>query len=208
MFIIMFLDISDNNTNTEFFKNNFDKKYIRDYFFIYILLLYQSYSSSHYSRLLTKFPADVQMIETDAKYLEQLESLARQISLFLVKSFYESVSNVQHQNGVYLCVKKALRIEENMKSITVGLEALCGIEVERQRKDDEEKESKRERAINTGLTLFGFLVVISTMIDALNLVDWFKGNSMGGWHIASVSIILFVTVVVLIVLLVNSIKKK
>ena len=130
---------SDNESNAKFFEDNFRGRYVRDYFFIYILLLYQTYSSTHYSRLLAKLPAEVKSIESDKKYIELLENIHSQINLFLVKSTYESVSNIQHQNGAYIYGKKALRIEEDMKSLTVGLEALRGIERERQKMFDEEK---------------------------------------------------------------------
>lgn len=225
--------VSDNASNAIFFEDNFKGKYIRDYFFIYVLLLYQAYSCAHYSRILTRLPADVQAIESDRKYLSLLESLNRQINLFFVKSVYESVSNIQHQNGVYIYGKHALRIEEDMKSLTVGLEALREIEVERQKKIDEEKErelekieqiareelvkkekveqeiiDKKERAINKGLVVFGFLVVISTAIDALTLVDWFKNNTMEIGHWISLGVIAVLTVFMFIVLVVNLHKKK
>ena len=225
--------VSNNTSNAYFFEDNFKGKYIRDYFFIYVLLLYQTYSCAHYSRLLTKLPADVQAIESDRKYLNLLESLNRQINLFLVKSVYESVSNIQHQNGAYIYGKNTLRIEEDMKSLTVGLEALREIEVERQKKIDEEKErelekkeqvareelikkekaeqdiiDKKERAINKGLVIFGFLVVISTAIDALTLVDWFKNNTMEIGHWISLGVIAVLTVFMFIVLIVNLHKKK
>lgn len=225
--------VSNNASNATFFEDNFKGKYIRDYFFIYVLLLYQTYSCAHYSRILTELPADVQAIESDRMYLSLLESLNRQINLFLVKSVYESVSNIQHQNGAYIYGKKALRIEEDMKSLTVGLEALREIEVERQKEIDEEKErelekieqiareelikkekaeqeliDKKERAINKGLVVFGFLVVISTAIDALNLVDWFNDNTMEIGHWISLGVIAVLTVFMFIVLIVNLLKKK
>lgn len=225
--------VSNNASNATFFEDNFKGKYIRDYFFVYVLLLYQTYSCAHYSRILTKLPADIQAIECDGKYLGLLESLNSQINLFLVKSVYESVSNIQHQNGAYIYGKKALRIEADMKSITVGLEAIREIEVERQKKIDEDKKrelekrehiareelvkkekaeqeliDKKDRAINKGLVIFGFLVVISAAIDALNLVDWFKDNTMEIGHWISLGVIAVLTVFMFIVLVVNLHKKK
>lgn len=236
--------VSNNESNASFFENNFKGKYVRDYFYIYMLLLYQTYSSIHYSRLLTKLPAEVKNIESDKKYIELLESLHVQINLFLVKSTYESVSNIQHQNGAYIYGKKSLRIEENMKSLTMGLEALRGIEVERQKALDEEKRiqlekieqqekdaleqmkkiekeeiekkekieqeliDKKDRALNKGLVIFGFLVVISAAIDALNLVDWFNDHTMEWGHWVSLGAIALLTIFMFIVLLVNTHRKK
>lgn len=235
--------VSNNESNATFFEDNFKGKYIRDYFFIYVLLLYQTYSSAQYSRLLTKLPADMKAIESDEKYLKMLESLDSQINLFFVKSVYESVSNIQHQNGAYIYGKKALRIEEDMKSLTIGLEALRGIEVERRkkiyetnrieiekkeqiaRKELEQKEKadreaserkekaeqelidKKDRALNKGLVIFGFLVVISATIDALDLVDWFREHSMGIGHWISIGVIAALTIYMFVVLIVNTHKK-
>ena len=208
------------------------------------MLLYQTYSSTHYSRLLAKLPAEVKSIESDKKYIELLENIHSQINLFLVKSTYESVSNIQHQNGAYIYGKKALRIEEDMKSLTVGLEALRGIERERQKMFDEEKRiylekkeqqekevleqkrkferdenerketieqeflEKKDRALNMGLVIFGFLVVFSVAIDALNLVDWFKDHTMEWGHWFSLGVIAVLTIFMFIVLVVNTRKKK
>lgn len=225
--------VSNNESNATFFEDNFKGKYIRDYFFIYVLLLYQTYSSAHYSRLLTKLPADVKSIESNSKYIKLLELLDSQINLFLVKSVYESVSNIQHQNGAYIYGKKALRIEEDMKSLTVGLEALRRIEVERQKKINEDNRiqlekreqvareelerkekaeqeliDKKDRALNKGLVIFGFLVVISAAIDALNLVDWFRDHTMEVGHWISLGVIAVLTIFMFIVLIFSTNKKK
>lgn len=211
--------VSDNESNATFFEDNFKGKYVKDYFFIYVMLLYQTYSSANYSRLLTKLPAEIKTIESDKKYTELLESLHDQINLFLVKSTYESVSNIQHQNGTYIYGKKALRIEEDMKSLTVGLEALRGIEAERQKVLDEKRrvqlekieqdlKDKKDRALNNGLVIFGFLVVISASIDALNLVDWFKGHTMELGHWIFLGVIALLTIFMIIVLIVNTRRKK
>lgn len=235
--------VSNKESNAAFFEDNFKGKYIRDYFFIYVLLLYQTYSSAHYSKMLTKLPAEVRAIESDEKYLKMLELLDSQINLFLVKSVYESVSNIQHQNGAYIYGKKVLRIEEDMKSLTIGLEALRGIEVEKRKKIDEtnrieiekreqiarreleQKEKadreaferkekaeqelidKKDRALNKGIAIFGLLVVISVTIDALNLVDWFEGHSMGIAHWFSICVIAALTIYMFVVLIVNTHKK-
>ena len=137
-----------------------------------------------------------------------------------------------------------MRIEEDMKSLTVGLEALRGIEVGRQKKLDEEKRiqlekkeqqekealeqqkkiekeenekkekaeqdlrDKKDRALNVGLVIFGFLVVFSVTIDALNLVDWFKDHTLGWGHCVSLGIIALLTGFMFIVLIVNTRRKK
>ena len=75
-------------------------------------------------------------------------------------------------------------------------------------KTEQELIDKKERAINKGLVVFGFLVVISTAIDALNLVDWFNDNTMEIGHWISLGVIAVLTVFMFIVLIVNLLEKK
>lgn len=201
--------VSDDESNGAFFENNFKEKFIKDYFFIYVLLLYQTYSCAHYSRLLTKLPADLKAVEKKTVYTDRMKTLEAQINLFLVKSTYESVSNIQHQNGVYIYGKKVLRIEEDVKSLTAGLTALRGIEEEKQRYIVQRRKDKKDRAINKGLIIFGFIVVVSAALDALNLVDWFcnEQTTINVWHIVALGGIGSLTLFMIVVLIVNTLRK-
>lgn len=205
--------VSNNESNEAFFAENFKCKYVSDYFFIYILLLYQSYSCAHYSRLLTTLPAEAELFEKDVKYVNELESLDNQIKLFLVKSVYESVSNIQHQNGAYKYGKKVLSLDEDIKSLTIGLDALRQIEsgkqkalIEEKEKISQEKSEKKDRALNKGIVIFGFLVVASAAVDAVNLVDWFIENmsKINIGHILSLGAIGILTLFMFIVLIINT----
>lgn len=184
------------DSNETFFDGQFKEKYVRDYFFIYLLLAYQSYSCAHYSRLLAKLPADEKLFDKKAKYIDKLESLNGQINLFLVKSVFESVSNIHHQNGVYRYGKASLCVEEDIQSLTIGLDAL----------KDMEKE-KRDRKVDIALVIFGFMVVVSAWIDGLNLVDWFMKNSINPWHIGISIGIVLLTLYLIVTLAWNSKKK-
>ncbi len=199
---------SNNDTNSDFFENNFIGKFVRDYFFIYVLNLYQTYSCSHYSRLLTKLPADVKTIDNNEIYVNRIESLDTQINLFLVKSTYETVSNIQHQNGAYIYSKQALRIEEDMESLTKGLRALRSIEDEKQKEIEQERIDKKDRAINNGLILFGFIAVVSAMIDALNLIDWvYSPNVKSVWHILILLFIAVPAIYMILIFVINTRRK-
>ncbi len=195
----------NNTTNADFFEHNFPGKFIRDYFFIYILRSYQSYSCAHYSRLLTKLPADEEVVNKQEMYADRLESLNGQINLFLVKSVFESVSNIHHQNGLYRYGKSALCIEEDIRSLTIGLGALEEMETEKRKQSELKAKEKREEKINLALIVFGFMVVISAWIDGLNLVDWFMngGNKINLWHIVVSGGIFVLTLYLIIILLRN-----
>lgn len=165
--------VSDSQTtNNDFWKNNFAKKFTSDYFFIYMLLLYQTYSCAHFSRLLTRLPAEELVLMDNKEYIDEVRILDAKINLFLVKSTYELVSNIQHQNGTYIYGKKVLRIEEDIKSLTAGLTALREFAEEKQKKDEQARIDKRNGILNWGVTIFGLLGLISFLDDGMDLVDW------------------------------------
>ncbi len=157
--------VINDNTNTQFFKGEFGDRFKREYFFIYMLLLFQSYSCAHYSRLLTKLPANEKAFESGNEHIDKLESINGQINLFMVKSVFDSISNMGHQNEVYRYGKSRLYIDEDIQSLTIGLDALRDI-----------VRDKRESKVNRALIIFGFIVVVSAWIDGVNLVDWFLGK--------------------------------
>ena len=218
------------DTNEAFFAGQFREKFVRDYFFIYLLLAYQSYSCAHYSRLLTKLPADEELFNEQLMYADKLESLNGEINLFLVKSVFESVSNIHQQNEIYRFGKTALRIEEDIRSLTIGLGALEEMvndkrkqkeqkerEAEKEEKEEryrkeqarkeaeDEIEEKRDRKINRALSVFGLMVVVSALIDGLNLVDWFMKprRNINSWHVVICVVIVILTLYLIFNLLRN-----
>ena len=194
--------VSDDTTNEEFFKGQFREKFIRDYFYIYILLLYQSFSCAHFSWLLTNLPAEETQFEKSSKYRELLETLNERINLFLVKSVFESVSNIHHQNDFYRYGKGVLCIDDDIQSLTIGLDALKEIEGD-----------KRDRKINNALAVFGFMVVISALIDGVAFVDWvtarIRPQIAGYINIGHISVCLFIILlaIYLVVVLLKDKKK-
>lgn len=196
--------VSNQETNEEFFSGQFREKYVRDYFFMYLLLCYQTYSCAHYSRLLTKLPAEEAMFGKKKSYSDKLEAVNGQVNLFLVKSVFDSVSTVHHQNEVYRYGKKSLSINEDIQSLTIGLEALRDIERE-----------KRDRKLNSAISIFGLLVVVSTLLDGFNLVDWVDMNCFGGnmsakelVYIVVAGVVIFIAINLVVALVRNHNKTK
>lgn len=87
------------NEDNNVFRNGLETRIRSDYFFIYILALYQSYSLLNYlRRMTTEHSADP---EKYLKLSEEGDSLGRfvaELNTFLMKGMYTSVSSVQHQN--------------------------------------------------------------------------------------------------------------
>lgn len=191
--------VTNSESNEVFFETGFRERYIRDYFFIFLLLSFQSYSCAHYSRLLTGLPANEKAFDKKISYYNMLEKLSEKINLFLVKSIFDSISNVQHQNGVYRYGKEALCIESDIQSLTIGLDALKELESE-----------KKNGKVELALVIFGFMVVVSALLDGLNLVDWFRDNigSFSLMHMGVSAFIILLTVYLIFVLLWSNRKGK
>ena len=190
-------------TNSYFFLNHFDKKFKNDYFFIYIILLYQSYSCFYYSNKLTyEIPSNINEFEKDGTQLDKLENLERNINLFLVKGIYGSISNIHQQDEIYKYGKKSLGIDEDMKSLTVGLEALRQLEIEKRQKE----KSKRDENMNTAVIMLSLLTTISAFVNAINIGDWYLSGGLSRIstvHIIILSIVLLLVMFFLFALLKN-----
>ena len=183
--------------------NHFDKKFKNDYFFIYIILLYQSYSCFYYSNKLTyEIPSNINEFEKDGTQLDKLENLESNINLFLVKGIYGSISNIHQQDEIYKYGKKSLGIDEDMKSLTVGLEALRQLEIEKRQKEN----SKRDENMNTAVIMLSLLTTISAFVNAINIGDWYLSGGLSRIstvHIIILSIVLLLVMFFLFALLKN-----
>ncbi|MGN0168502.1 MAG: hypothetical protein ACI4AB_10695 [Acetatifactor sp.] len=172
--------VQNHSVNEFFFSNYMPNKIASDYFVLYILLLYQSYSLLHYANKIEKdMSADFRVYKDAAPGVaEWLEEFETEINVFLIKSVYASVSHIQHQNGFYEYVSKQLRIREDIDSLTLGLRSLDELQQMRQRKRDEEQEEK----LSTALGVLSLLAIISGFSDGFGFVDqmtvYFRGT---GW---------------------------
>ncbi len=141
-----------------------------DYFFLYMLALYQSYTLLHYSELIAeKLSATQGDYKNYSKKLESsLDDLTTELNVFLAKSVYASVSHIQHQNEFFKQVSESLLIKENIASVSAGIEALNNIE----RTLYEDEVEKKNRYLNSCLTIVSFLALFS----AFNDVNEFLNN--------------------------------
>lgn len=164
----------------EFFRHNMRAKIINDYFILYILLLYQSYSLLRFSiSIMENLPAGPEAYLTDTgRSMEMLGKLNCEINTFLVKGMHTSVSFVNHQNLFFRYVMEALHIEEDIKSVTVGLNALLELQnsIEKQQEALAEKQEEQQRrraddAMNDSLGLISMLAIISAFTDGLGLIS-------------------------------------
>ena len=107
-----------------------------------------------------------------------------------------------------------LGINEDISSITAGLEGFGAIERARKNleeklvkeKEEAEKEVK-DAKLNRAVTVFGFMVVISAILDGLNLVEWFRANTLDYIHLIVMAGIILITLYLIVEILLQRNKK-
>ncbi len=134
--------------NRNFYAGTIISKIRCDYFTMYLKALYQSYSLLLYAQRIQKeIPAKNGGRLTEGAD-DKISEIYEEINLFLTKSMATSVSHIDHQSGFYNFLKRQLRVQEDVASVTAGLNALDSLK--RQQKQREETarlqaEWKKER---------------------------------------------------------------
>lgn len=163
---------SEDNRKT--FKEQLLKKAGSDYFTLYMKALYQSFSLLLYAEKIQSGISAVKMHLSESD--TNVNLLYNEINLFLTKSMATSVSHIHHQSEFYIYIKKRLRIDEDVDSVTAGLNAMDGLQ--REMREEEEKESSDKIQFIMGIfTLFG---IFSALVDSCELFNMFSQD--GSWH--------------------------
>lgn len=184
-----------NADNKAFF--NDPSKVMGDYFELFIMLLYQSYTlvlcSEKIANGLSANSEDYK--KYSAETIEELENINIDLNVFLAKSVYSSVSHVQHQNDFYEYVSSTLRIKENIESVSAGIEALRNLENNLM----EEEKEKQQRSLEVGVTLISILAIFSAFNDTNDFINNYLPYIWEGSLISIISngFILLITLIVL-----------
>ena len=118
-----------NEENRHYLKTNLSDNVRRDYFMIYILLLYQLYSLIHFSEKIEyELSADAKdYLKAPEAYNLKLKEIQAEINTFLLKSVHTSVSQMQTQNDFYQFAKKNLRLREEIQLSLIHILNMDGI---------------------------------------------------------------------------------
>ena len=187
-----------NDGNRAFFTGNFNDNIRKDYFFLYLLTLYQSFSLMHFSEICsTEFPSDPTLYNESPEIGARLDALVSELNTFLMKGMHSSVSSVQHHNDFYNYLTARLMIREDIESIKIGTEALVEIQHSRReraeaklREAEAEAEKQRDRRQNIALavlSLFSLFAVFGEIhelywnIVKLQPVAIMQEISNGSW---------------------------
>lgn len=193
--------------NEKVFTKVIPGKIRRDYFALYLKVLYQSYSLLIYAeKIQSEISADTRSYLNE--YMNQdIEKLFVEINLFLTKSMATSVSHIHNQSEFYVFLKKQLRIQEDVESVTAGLAALDTLqrkqreqEARETRAQNEDREKRRDEKTQAIMGLFALLGIFSAFLDGFDLVGKFSPG--GEWSQLSGATlyvtILFITIAAII----------
>ena len=161
--------------NDFFFKNVAARKIRVNYFTLYIRVLYQSYSLLRFNHLLAgdKIYADYKhyMSTEEDPYIDKklqvyLSSLRSMINVFLLKSTVTSVSHIQHQNEFYSYLEKQLFIEEDIDSVSMGLDVLDDLVKEQLKINENKRDAKKHNNLEAFLAIVTIFTLASTISDS------------------------------------------
>ena len=154
--------------NDSFFTRLFVDKVRNDYFILYLLLLYQSYSLLMYAeKIELKMSANPEFY-LNSKDDTKIQRLLAEMNTFTMKSTHASVSHIQHQNDFYEYGMTRLRIREDAESVVAGAESLD----EMQNLVEAKEKEKNDSVINTALALLSVWAFFSAISDGVASVNW------------------------------------
>ena len=168
----------ENEENKKFFAGNFDESIRREYFFLYILTLYQSFSLMNFSiRCAAEFPSDPQAYNQE-DLGSRLDAFVAELNAFLMKGMHSSVSSIQHHNDFYQYLRTRLMIQDDIESLKIGTEALAQIQHTRReheelllREEENAKERARDRRQNIALAVLSLFSLFAVFMDLNNLIN-------------------------------------
>lgn len=167
-----------NENNRKFFAGNFDESIRKEYFFLYILTLYQSFSLMHFSmRCAAELTSNPQAYNQE-DIGSRLDAFVAELNAFLMKGMHSSVSCVQHHNDFYQYLRSRLMIQEDIESLKIGTEALAQLQHARReyeelllREEENTKERIRDRRQNLALAVLSLFSLFAVFMDLNNLID-------------------------------------
>ena len=176
-----------------FFTKLFVDKVRNDYFILYLLLLYQSYSLLMYAeKIELKMSANPEFY-LNSKDNTKIQRLLAEMNTFTMKSTHASVSHIQHQNEFYEYGMTRLRIKEDTESVVAGAESLG----EMQKLVEEKENNNKDSRLNAALAVLSIWALFSAISDGIACIDWlfYDKNLRGSKIYASCSVIVITIIV-------------
>ena len=162
-----------------FSRENFLERFEKCYFWIYLLMLQQSYALKLFARRIAQSASDDPDADT-----EDTNQLLLEITAFLVRNEFASVSDIHHINGFYRYGLEQLNIKEESAVLHDGLDALTQLQNSSRRIQETQREKKSDERLESALALLALLAVISAVCDSVGIITGILDESLKGvWWI-------------------------
>ena len=169
-----------NDSAPVFSKSDFLGRYERCYFWIYLLMLQQSYALKLFARRISESTS----ADPDAD-AEDTNRLLLEITGFLVRNEFASVSDIDHINDFYRYGRAQLNIQEESRTLHDGLNAITQLRNSTRQKQEDQREKQADDRLEWALALLALLAVISAVCDSVGLITGILDASLrGGWWVA------------------------
>lgn len=197
--------------NKDVFNKLIPSKIRNDYFSLFIKVLYQSFSLLIYAEKIQAEISAKKEINLEDPFNNKISELSEEINLFLTKSMATSVSHIHHQSEFYIYLKKQLRVHEDVKSITAGLDSLDGLQREQRQREENKRvqktmqvEQQREQKIQTIMNLLALLGSFSVIVDVFDLISMFNYDDGKFWSYSFFmqGIIIVVDIIIIVIILI------
>lgn len=181
-----------NPENKDYYNSDILRKIRADYFMLYLKVLYQSFSLLIYAEKIQLNISAIKDSHLPESEDQNISTLCSEINLFLAKSMATSVSHVHHQSEFYIYLKQRLRVHDDIKSVTAGLNALDVLhreqdkaESEKALREREERDKASDKKLERGVTILSFFGIFSALVDSY---DFFAKFSEKGeyWELSDI----------------------
>ena len=114
-----YIRLTDENKDSFFNSLVFER--MKNYCYLFVLILQQYYSLLKYSKLIASLPDEGNNVSRTLYY--KMTSLANELNRFFLCNTFPQVSHISHQNEVYEYLRKVFRISEFYSQVSEGLDA-------------------------------------------------------------------------------------
>ena len=179
-----------------FHRGAFRERFLTIYFWIYMLLLQQTYTLLNFSRRVAEaLPSDPNAyLGEDEGYTDRMDRLMLEINAFLVRSQFSSVSSIHHINEFYRYGCRQLTIDDDIDSLYDGLRALTDMQKSRRQQAEDRREKNADEKIEQTMRRLAALAIVSALCDSVGVISGAVGDvsnllkSPSPWLIVSVAL--------------------
>lgn len=184
------------NGAESFQKEGFRERFLSRYFWIYLLMLHQTYTLLNFSRRVAEaLPSDPSAyLSEDEAYTDRMDRLLLEINAFLVRSQFSSVSSIHHINDFYRYGCRQLAIGEDIDSLYDSLRSLTDMQKDRRQRLENRREKEADEKIEQTMRHLGILAIVSALCDSVGMFAGARGDltelfsDPSPWLIASIAL--------------------